>query len=360
MQSTRRGFLAGMMAAGAVPATSWAEAGNPTYLAAARDSDGAYHLAGLAGDGAGRFSIPLPGRGHAATAHPKHPEAIAFARRPGTFALVIDCLAGREIARLDAPEGRHFYGHGVFSQDGNLLFTPENDYDNGVGVIGVWDRRAHWDRVGAFSSGGTGPHEISRLPGQDVLVVANGGIETHPETGRAKLNIPDMRPNLSYINANGHLLEQVEPPVADHMNSLRHLAVNADGLVACALQWQGDRFDAPALLAIHRQGGAVQFAMAPDAQHLQMQAYGGSVSFSGDGSHIAVTSPRGGVVQIFDREGAFLMQHSLEDVCGAAPATGAGFIVTTGTGEVAEIDAGGKYQKLSQHTRQWDNHLIAI
>lgn len=359
MQSTRRGFLAGLMSVGALPGASWAEAGNPAFLAAARDGADTYHLAGLASDGTQRFTIPLPGRGHAATAHPIHPEAIAFARRPGTFALVIDCIAGREIARLEAPERRHFYGHGVFSQDGNLLFTPENDYDNGTGMIGVWDRSAYWDRVGEFSSGGTGPHEITRLPGQNVLVVANGGIETHPETGRTKLNIPDMRPNLSYLSGAGHLLDQVDVPAEDHMNSLRHLAVNADGLVACALQWQGDRYDAPALLAIHRQGEALQFAIAPDAQHLQMQAYGGSVSFNGDGSQIAVTSPRGGIVQIFDQDGTFLMQHHLEDVCGVAPGNGAAFIVTTGTGEVAEVRSG-TIRKLSQHARQWDNHLVAI
>lgn len=55
------------------------------------------------------------------------PEAIAFARRLGTFTLVIDCIEGRTLATLSASEGRHFYGHGAVSLDGNLLFTPEND-----------------------------------------------------------------------------------------------------------------------------------------------------------------------------------------------------------------------------------------
>jgi hypothetical protein len=33
------------------------------------------------------------------------------------------------------------------------------------------------------------------------LVVANGGILTDPGSGRAKLNIATMRPNLSYLDA---------------------------------------------------------------------------------------------------------------------------------------------------------------
>ncbi|MGB0901671.1 DUF1513 domain-containing protein [Halocynthiibacter sp.] len=359
MKSTRRGFLTGLLAAGAVPSATWADAGNPTWLSAARNRDGNYVLAGLASDDSQRFSIALPGRGHAATAHPTRPEAIAFARRPGTFALVIDCAAGREIARLEAPDGRHFYGHGVFSKDGNLLFTPENDYDNGVGIIGVWDRAAHWARVGEFSSGGTGPHEIIRLPDQDILVVANGGIETHPDTGRAKLNIPDMRPNLSYLSTTGQILDQVEPEETEYMNSLRHLAVRADGLVACALQWQGERFAAPPLLALHRQGEALNFAQATEAQHQQMHGYGGSVSFSGDGSQIAVTSPRGGVLQVFDADGAFYHQHHLPDVCGVAPDRQGGFLVTAGTGDIARVQ-GTDLQIVSRHGVQWDNHLVPV
>ncbi len=54
-------------------------------------------------------------------------------------------------------------------------------------------------RAGEFASGGVGPHEIRRMPGSDVLVIANGGIATHPGSSRAKLNIPKMQPNLAYI-----------------------------------------------------------------------------------------------------------------------------------------------------------------
>lgn len=357
MQTSRRTFLTGLISTGVLPAPVWADAGDPAYLAAARATDGSYSLAGLTGAGKVRFTIPLPARGHAATAHPLRPEAIAFARRPGTFAMVIDCIHGRILATLNAPEGRHFYGHGAFSRDGTLLFTPENDYDNGRGVIGVWDRDAAWLRVGEFSSGGIGPHEMLRLPGKDVFVVANGGIETHPDTGRAKLNIPEMRPNLTYVTSTGQALDQVAPP--DHMNSLRHLAVTEDGLVGCALQWQGDRSEAPALLALHHRGEALKLVQAPDGPHPQLNGYAGSISFTGQGEHVAITSPRGGVVQIFTRDGQFVKQHAMDDVCGVAPGQADSFLATAGTGRIAVVDASG-IEILNQESWQWDNHLVKV
>ena len=180
----RRGFLAGLLASGLAPVPTWAEAGSPAFLSAARLPDGQFALCGISDSGQILFQISIPGRGHAATAHPIRAEAVAFARRPGVFAVIIDCVSGAEIARLACPEGRHFYGHGAYSHNGELLFTTENDYEAGEGRIGVWDVMRGYARVGDFASGGIGPHEIKVLPGSDILVVANGGIETHPDSGR--------------------------------------------------------------------------------------------------------------------------------------------------------------------------------
>ena len=98
--TTRRRVLAGLLASGLVPAASWADAGSPAYLAAARRGDGRYILVGLTAEGLPLFDLPLPARGHAAAAHPKRPEAVAFARRPGRFARVLDCSTGELLARL--------------------------------------------------------------------------------------------------------------------------------------------------------------------------------------------------------------------------------------------------------------------
>ena len=355
--ATRRQFLTGLLATGLIPAPSWADAGAPEFLSAARLPDGRYALCGITAAQGVCFRVPLPGRGHAAAAHPTRPEAVAFARRPGTFALVLECVAGQAIATLSAPEGRHFYGHGAFSADGRWLYTTENDYEAGRGCIGVWDSARGYARIDEWDSGGVGPHDIKRMPGSDRLVVANGGIETHPEAGRAKLNLPTMAPNLAYIDA-GEIVETAALEPALHKNSIRHLAVSRAGQVATGLQWQGAG-EAPCLLGLHRVGEALRQAQADPQELSRMQNYVGSVAFSADERQVITTSPRGGVVQSYDAAtGQLIRTDRLIDACGVATAAN-GVVVSSGTGRL--ISLGGDATAARQHPGlQWDNHLVAI
>lgn len=356
--TSRRRFLAGLAAASIAPVRGWASVGAPEYLAAGLFPDGSFRLAGLDGAGDILFALPLPARGHAAAAHPFKAQAVAFARRPGTFALVIDCATGTELARLRAPDGRHFYGHGTFSADGTHFFATENDYEAGQGRISVWDAE-RFQRLGDFSSGGVGPHDMRLMPDGQTLVIANGGIETHPETGRTKLNLPVMRPNLSYLDLSGSVLEQVELPTALHKNSIRHLAAYRDGLVGFAMQWQGSQTEHPPLLGLHRRGGVPRLLTAPDEQQNRLQGYAGSIAFSSDGTQIAITCPRGNALHRFDvSNGTFLDGFALDDVCGLGSGHN-GLVFTTGTGTFGALS--GQHPKvLAQQPCQWDNHLIPI
>ena len=351
--ANRRAFLAGLLTAAMMPRRSWAEAGAPSYLSAGRGRSGDYVLCGLGADGALIFEVPLPARGHAAAAHPYLAEAVAFARRPGTFAVALDCATGQVRARLEAPAGRHFYGHGAFSADGARLYTTENDYEAARGVIGIWDVEAGYARIGEFSSGGVGPHEVRLMPDGGGLVVANGGIETHPEAGRAKLNLATMAPSLCYLSLEGAELDSLALDPGLHKNSIRHLAVAPDGTVAFAMQWQGDLTEDVPLLGLHRRGGGLRLANAVSGR--RMQGYLGSVAIASDGSAVAVTSPRSGRLIVLDCDGLTEVQDTaLADVCGVAP-RGGGFLVTTGDGLVQPL-AG----RARRHDIAWDNHLIAV
>lgn len=359
--TSRRGFLAGLLATGLAPQPSWSGVGGPAFLSAAQTPEGTYRLFGLGERGQVLFSLPLPGRGHAGIAHPDKAEAVVFARRPGNFALVIDCMTGVNTATLYCPVGRHFYGHGVFSADGTLLFTPENDYESGLGVIGVWDRAKGYARISEFPSGGIGPHEIARLPGTDTLVVANGGIETHPDSGRAKLNLPFMQPNLSYLSGTGEILETVGLDPAMHLNSIRHLSVRPDGLVAFGMQWQGDSASSPPVLGFHRIGQEYRLAQSSRQQIADMQGYVGSVVFSRDGTRVAVSSPRGGRIQVFGaRDAVYQTRFQTADVCGISTGTGdRDFVVTTGNGSIIGLQDD-KPVVSQRHDVNWDNHAVQI
>ncbi|WP_282096696.1 DUF1513 domain-containing protein [Epibacterium ulvae] len=357
-RSSRRSFLAGLVAASAWPLPTWADLGSPAFLSAGRAPSGQDMVAGLDLQGNALFQQVLPGRGHAVCAHPRLPHIIAFARRPGRFAHVLDCRTGKTLAHLQPPDGYHFYGHGCFSTDGTRLFTTENDYENARGVIGVWSVQDSYQRIGSFSSGGIGPHDMAGLPGGS-FVVANGGIETHPDTGRSKLNLATMQSNLSYLSEEGVLQDQITLSSDFRLNSIRHLDIAPDGTVAFAMQWQGDIGSDLPLAGLHKAGTPARLLAEDDVRWREMKGYGGSIAFDHGGTHLAITSPRGNRLLILDTASdSIQVEHLLPDVCGIAPQA-QGWCATSGTGQILTIEAA-QATLLKQTQFQWDNHLVAL
>ncbi len=345
----RRTFLA-TLAASLTPRLSWADVGAPAFLAAGKRGD-EFFLHGLTATGISLFQISLPGRGHAAAAHPLHAEAVAFARRPGTFALVIDCATGATRHRLTPPEGMQFNGHGAYSLDGSLLMTSEVVAETSEGRIGLWDT-ARYTRLTDWPSHGIGPHEIKRLP-DGRLAVANGGIRTDP-VDRTKLNIPDMRPNLTLLSVDGTLIDQIDLP-DQQQNSIRHLALQGD-TIAFAMQWEGDPAEPVPQLGLWTPGNPPILCTPPESQAFTLQGYAGSIAATPD--RILITSPKGGALMLFDAKGRHIATHHRPDLCGAASA-GATFTVTDGGGAVWAADDAGLTPLVTDST-QWDNHLVAL
>lgn len=349
--TTRRAFLAGLAAA-SLPRVAWADIGSPAYLAAGKNGD-EFLLHGLTQHGESLFKIGLPARGHAAAAHPTEALAVAFARRPGTFALVIDCLSGATRHQLTPPPGRQFNGHGAFSADGALLMTSEVVAEGSAGRIGLWETKT-FTRIGEWDSHGIGPHDIKHLP-DGRLIVANGGIQTDP-SDRTKLNLPAMQPNLTLLAAHGTLSDQTDLPDL-HQNSIRHLALTATG-VAFAMQWQGDPAETVPLLGLWTPGQPIHLCPPAEAEELTMQGYAGSIAVSRVDGSIAMTSAPGGALMLFDATGTPLTTLHRADISGVA-ASDAGFVATDGQGATWAI-TGTDMTPLTQQDTLWDNHLVAL
>ena len=373
----RRRFLAGAAGfAGAALAGTGSRGAPPAaparYLGCRRIAEGSHVLAGFDAPGGIGFQIPLPGRGHGAAlrsiAAGAPREAVVVARRPGTFALVVDLAAGELRRRLECPPGRHFYGHAAYSADGRWLFTTENDFARGRGVIGVRDAGDGYRRVDELPSHGVGPHELRLMPDGNTLAVANGGIRTHPASGRTRLNLDRMRPSLALVaTRDGTLVAEATLAPALHRLSIRHLDVAADGRVAVAMQYQGDAADRVPLLALYADG-ELHPLPAPEALERRLRHYTGSVAFDAGATLIAATSPRGNLVAVWDCASGTLASHAvLGDCCGVAPSARAGeFLVTTGTGAVALLDgpsgrlrAPGGWASRAWLRGAWDNHVLA-
>lgn len=370
MQMNRRTFLTAL-GSGALlaPLGGYAaiETGNgQRYLSARADLGGHYYLTGFDAAGQVHFDLPLPERGHDIAIHPTRPIAVQVARRPGRYLLVVDVENGSELQRLESAEGRHFYGHGVFSPDGRWFYTTENDFATGEGRIGVRDSHDGYRQVAEFSSGGIGPHELLLMGDGTTLVIANGGMRTHPDTGRTTLNLESMQPSLAYIDRrDGTLLEQHFLPKTLHKNSIRHLGRNSDGTVCFIMQFQGSRREHPPLVGLHHRGDKPKLLSAPESVQVRMRNYCGSTCADPSGEIFAVSSPKGGIITFWAaNSGNYLGHTELGDGCGIAPGSGPGeFILSSGMGTVKRFrfgDAAEALDALSTLNARWDNHMALL
>jgi len=337
----------------------------PRYLSA-RKRDGRHEAVMLDAAGHDTQVIALPARGHSFAIDPARQRAVVFARQAGFFAIAFD-LSGRTGPQTIAPAvGRHFYGHGVYIDDGRVLVATESDFDAGRGVLGLYDATpaGRYRRIGEYDTGGVGPHEVIVMPDANTLCVANGGILTHPDYGKLPLNLPEMQPSLAYLDASsGALLEQHTLPADLHRLSIRHLALTAAGHVWFGCQYMGEASDRPPLVGQHRRGQPLQLFTAPDDIQHSLKNYIGSVAADAQGQVIATSSPVGGHIAWWDAtSGHCLGTTPLFDGCGVAPAPRSGFLLTSGQGSLASAMPGGASRTLREPTAglSWDNHFRAV
>lgn len=365
METDRRYMLKGAAAALLLP---WARhaakaAGqDPLFAAAYRRDDGGFGAALFDQAGDRKSSVALPGRGHGFAIDALGRRVVTFARRPGKFAVSMGMRDMGEPVWFAPPEGRHFYGHGVFSADGRILYATENDIESGRGLIGLYDNTGNFAPIGAFPTGGTGPHDLALMPDGQTLVVANGGIRTHPDHGREMLNLDKMAPSLVYLDTrNGNIIDQAKLAPDLHKLSLRHLAVNDHGQVVIGCQHKGPRNERPELILTHSMGAAPQLLTLPDEATQSLNNYVSSVALDTSGRYAAITSSKGGAVLIIDLEQRKLIkQQRIRDVSGVAatPDIPGGFLVTSGTSTIGQIGLNEAEARTVTSGVSWDNHVV--
>lgn len=326
-------------------------------LAAAWEADNGYQVGileffnGLAV----RAALDVPTRAHGLLREAGG-TLLAVARRPGNWLLRWDWTKetrqGRALAWRWIEPHRAFAGHVLASPDGATLYTTEIDLETGRGLIGVRDgasleKRAEWP------THGLDPHMLTwdeTSPG--CLIVANGGVPTQPETGRAKRDLHRMDSSLVRLDAGtGELQGQWR--LNDPRLSLRHLAWNGTTL-GIALQAEHDdalaKAQAPVLARFDGRSLAAVGAPVP------LAGYGGSISALGEG--FAVSCPRNQGVALYGAQG-FLAMVQLAEACPLASVRGN--LWAGGQGHVLAVSPdtgladGGRVPGI-----RLDNHWIAL
>lgn len=362
MEIDRRTFLA-LLGAATFPAT--AEAGDDEALfLGARKNGAGFEVAVIDARGRDRLVLPVDARGHSFAIDAPRRRAVAFARSPGRFAVAFDVDGRTEPQPIAPPPDRHFFGHGIFTPDGRLMLASENDFEAGRGVTGIYNAGGGFRRLGEFPTAGIGPHEIVLMPDGRTACVANGGILTHPDYDRLKLNLDSMEPSLTYVEiASGEVMEQVKLAPELHRLSIRHLAIDASGAVWFGCQYEGQRADRPPLVGRHRRGRELELFPGPADTLRALDNYVGSVAVDTSGEIVATSSPRGGIVVFWDAPtGRCLGTRSLADGCGVAPLGKGSILATSGRGVVAAIGPERTTGILAEPvtTLGWDNHLRRI
>lgn len=296
-------------------------------------------------------SMPIPDRGHGVAISPSSNHAVVFARRPGSYFMVFDYTTGQTVKLMPAGKQRHFYGHGVFSNDGNLLYATEGESHTSTGFIGVYEVSQGYKKVAEFTGFGLGPHEVIIMP-NDQLVIGVGGVDTD---GRTPRNLDTMRPSLSYLSPKGELLEQAV--LTDKKLSIRHLAHDGSETVLCGQQYRGEPDEYPSLLAMHTRGGKMEILQAEPEQWARFNHYIASIAATKD--WIIATSPRGNCYGIWSKETKKLVElAALPDASGAVVFDST-FLLSSGSGEVVSQQQPGS-KSVAKSGVQWDNHWSAI
>lgn len=378
----RREFLGASVLA--LASSSWlnssragvVENATPLYLSAAADPDGSHWLQAFSvqqGALQPRYRIALPERGHHVAVDPVRGLFVGIARRPDTWLILGDLDSGELLQELRVPAQRHLYGHGIFSTDGEFFYTTEADLgnpqgDNGLVVewrVEMQDAKPVLQRGREFSTGGVGPHELLLLPDGETLVIANGGLRTHPDTGREVLNVDSMQPSLVYVDRrSGQLLERQVLASALRLASIRHIAVNSSAQVVLGMQYQGEAFEQVPLVATHKRGEALRMVDTPPELLGRMKQYVGSVCYSADGTWLAATCPRGNLLAFWSAEdGRFVGSIPARDGCGIC-ASEEGFLFSSGVGRIARYDprtdAVAELSLPDDWQLFWDNHMTAV
>lgn len=354
MAKTRREFLHGtaLLLTAALTGCSLTRTHRGVLLSAYENARGEQFVGGIRLSNLEVFGANIPMRAHGCAVDPRDAQrVIFFARRPGADAYVLALSTLKLTHAFTTPGGRHLAGHGVFSRDGQWLFTPEHDYENARGIIAVRDAR-DFKIEAELDSGGLDPHEVV-LFGEE-LAVANGGIMTHPRSYRRKLNIDSMDSSFVLLDGrSGKLIEQHR--LDNHLLSIRHLSVLDAQHVAAGLQFEGVPTQTPGLAAMYARGKGFTLLPTPTVALRQSKAYVASVLADPSDQRVLASCPRGRGVATWNASGRFEGYLAGEEVYGLSRSADQVLFASQRDGVTLDLNGGRRLQPATASIR-WDDH----
>ncbi|MFC3149543.1 DUF1513 domain-containing protein [Litoribrevibacter euphylliae] len=289
-------------------------------------------------------------------------QLIFVARRPGDQAIVLD-LVNHQVIEVQAPAGRHFYGHaGVDAR--NWVWFTENDFKSGRSLLVARSGSALEKIEAEIDLQGIGPHEFRFLADGRTAVIGLGGIETHPDFPRKKLNLDSMQSEILLVDTvTGKVIDRDTP--LDPQLSLRHLDVSPSGDVVIAAQYQGPKYEQFPLVYRYSKQAGLNALKAPESVWRSMNQYIASVQINWSFQQVLVTCPRANAIHLFSLEtGDWLSQYRIGDPGGASLDEKNRFLVSTGQGAIVCLSSKNGVLTLEREQQvgdtRWDNHMDRV
>jgi len=339
---------------------------SPNLVISAFDDFSGQHFIGAYDESQSRWvaRVAVSRRYHACTCRntDDHNQLVFVARRPGNQAILLN-LATRRVVELAAPEGRHFFGHAAIDRDGTVWFT-ENDYQNNRGLLVGRAGEELEQQVASIDLEGIGPHELAFLSDGITAVVGLGGIETHPDFPRKKLNLDTMQSEILLVNTERReVVHRDQPP--NPQLSLRHLDRNERDQIVIAAQYQGPSYEQfPLVYSYHSERG-LQAMDAPEQVWRSMNQYIASVQIHTSNNEVLVTCPRSNAVHRFSLTTlVWLDTYKLADPGGVCLDSQGNYLVSCGTGKIVCLSSNNGRLTLERESRvgdtRWDNHMDRV
>jgi hypothetical protein len=172
-----------------------------------------------------------------------------------------------------------------------------------------------------------------------------------------------MDPSLCVLDAaSGERGNQWRLP--DHLLSIRHLAMTSDGTTAVGLQYEGNKEQAPGIVALHRPGAELRMLTAPPEETLRFQGYVASIAISETHDVIAAACPYGGGVACWSlRDERYLGFISASETYGLSRVADGSILASQRDGSAYGLDEirlrSHFLQVASSQPIRWDDHWVA-
>lgn len=291
--------------------TSWATSSQT--IAIAWDDPAGKHFIGLLNlsEQAPQITaqIEVPTRAHGLVAMPGN-SVLAVGRRPGQWMLRWWPGTSTKPQWLWADDDFSFNGHALLSTDQTQLYTTESNTDSAAGYLTQRDARS-LAVLARWPTHGLDPHDL-KWAGAHQIWVANGGVLTQAETGRAKLKSAPIDSSLVLINTqNGQLQNQWR--LDDPFLSIRHLAIHVSGAVGAALQAEHPD-------PVQRQNAPVFSLLTPARKELTaIKIIASRAGYAADIAALekgwAISCPRSNAALVYSLDGQSVTEHALPSAC---------------------------------------------